>query len=96
MGEWRKATCTELILSSYSKEGIIGRLFASEEDDDGNIVPRARIIFELVEGVIVFPFEVPEAVSNPNNKRIAIGLAVTGAAAAQSATGTIKGYEDDI
>ena len=96
VGNGRKVTCTELVLGSYSKEGIIGRLFASEEDGDGNVIPRARIVFELVEDTFPYPFEISETVSNPNNKRMAIGLAVTGIAAAQNATGTIKGYGDSI
>ena len=96
VGEGKKVTCTEGIIGTYSKEGIIGRLFASEEDGDGNIIPRARIVFELVEDTFPYPFEISETVSNPNNKRMAIGLAVTGIAAAQNATGTIKGYSDSI
>ena len=96
VGEGKKVTCTEGIIGSYSKEGIIGRLFASEEDGDGNVIPRARIVFELVEDTFPYPFEISETVSNPNNKRMAIGLAVTGIAAAQNATGTIKGYSDSI
>ena len=96
VGNGRKVTCTEGIIGTYSKEGIIGRVFASEEDGDGNIIPRARIVFELVEDTFPYPFEISETVSNPNNKRMAIGLAVTGIAAAQNATGTIKGYSDSI
>lgn len=96
VGNGRKVTCTEGIIGTYSKEGIIGRLFASEEDGDGNVIPRARIVFELVEDTFPYPFEISETVSNPNNKRMAIGLAVTGIAAAQNATGTIKGYSDSI
>ena len=96
VGEGKKVTCTEGIIGSYSKEGIIGRLFASEEDGDGNVIPRARIVFELVDDTFPYPFQITETVSNPNNKRMAIGLAVTGVAAAQNATGTIKGYSDSI
>ena len=96
VGNGRKVTCTEGIIGTYSKEGIIGRLFASEEDGDGNVIPRARIVFELVEDTFPYPFQISETVSNPNNKRMAIGLAVTGIAAAQNATGTIKGYSDSI
>ncbi|MHA1287954.1 MAG: hypothetical protein ACTSPB_11185 [Candidatus Thorarchaeota archaeon] len=96
VGNGKKVTCTEGIIGTYSKEGIIGRLFASEEDGDGNIVPRARIVFELAGDTFPYPFEISETVSNPNNKRIAIGLAITGIAADQNATGTIKGYGDSI
>ena len=96
VGNGKKVTCTELVIGTYSKEGIIGRLFASEEDGDGNVIPRARIVFELVEDTFPYPFQISETVSNPNNKRMAIGLAVTGIAAAQNATGTIKGFSDSI
>ena len=96
VGNGRKVTCTELVFGTYSKEGVIGRLFASEEDGDGNVIPRARIVYELVDDAFPYPFQISETVSNPNNKRMAIGLAVTGIAAAQTATGTIKGYSDSI
>ena len=96
VGNGRKVTCTELVFGTYSKEGVIGRLFASEEDGDGNVIPRARIVYELVDDAFPYPFKISETVSNPNNKRMAIGLAVTGIAAAQTATGTIKGYSDSI
>ena len=92
VAEDERLTCTEAILSSYSKEGVIGRVFASEEDASGNIIPRARIICEIIGGVLSCPFIISETVRNPNNKRIAIGLAVTGVAAAQNATGTLKGF----
>lgn len=85
-------TCTEAIISSYSKEGILPRIFASEEDEDGNVVTRARIICELVTGVLPYPFAISESVENPNNKRIAIGIGVAGVAANQNATGVLKGY----
>ena len=96
VGEGKKVTCTEGVIGTYSKEGIVGRLFASEEDGDGNVIPRARIVFELVEDTFPYPFQISETVSNPNNKRMAIGLAVTGIAADQNATGTIKGFSDSI
>ena len=85
-------TCTGAIISSYSKEGIIARLFASEENEDGDVVTRARIACEIAGGSASCPLSVPESVANPNNKRIAIGLAVAGVAAAQTATGAMKGY----
>ena len=86
-------TCTGAIISSYSKEGIIARLFASEEDGDGNVVTRARVACEIAGGSASCPLSVPESVENPNNKRIAIGLAVAGVAAGQAATGAMKGYK---
>ena len=92
VAENQRLTCTEGVLSSYSKEGVIGRVFASEEDASGNVVPRARIICEIVGGALPCPFVISETVRNPNNKRIAIGLAGAGVAAAQNATGTLKGF----
>ena len=92
VAEGERATCTEAMLSSYSKEGVIGRVFASEEDADGNIIPRARVVCELVTGVLPCNFQISETVRNPNNKRIALGLAVTGVAGAQNATGFLKGF----
>ena len=94
VAENERLTCTEGMLSSYSKEGVIGRVFASEEDASGNVVPRARIICEIVGGIASCPFVISETVRNPNNKRIAIGLAVAGVAAAQNATGTLKGFSE--
>ena len=96
VGNGKKVTCTELIFGSYSKEGVIGRLFASEEDASGNVVPRARIVWEITDDTFPYPFGISETVANPNNKRIAIGLAVTGIVADQNATGTLKGYGHPI
>ncbi len=92
VAEGEVITCTGAILSSYSKEGVIIRLFASEEDGDRNVVTRARVACEIAGGSASCPLSVPESVANPNNKRIAIGLAVAGVAAAQTATGAMKGY----
>ena len=88
-------TCTGAIISSYSKEGILVRLFASEENADGDVVTRARVACEIAGGIASCPLSVPESVANPNNKRIAIGLAVAGVAAGQAATGAMKGYRHD-
>ena len=96
VGNGQQVTCTEAMLGSYTKEGVIGRVFASEEDASGNVIPRARVVCEIIGGVLPCPFQISETVFNPNNKRIAIGLAVTGVAAAQTATGTLKGFSNSI
>ena len=96
VGNGKKVTCTEGLFTATTSGGILGRLFVSEEDADGNVVPRGRIPFEVADDTITYVFGISETASNPNNKRIAIGLAVTGNIAAQKATGTIKGFEETI
>lgn len=96
VGNGKQVTCTEAIIGTYSKEGIIARVFASEEDASGNVIPRARCVCEIAGGVLACRFSISETVTNPNNKRIAMGLAISGVAAAQTATGTLKGYGHNI
>jgi hypothetical protein len=87
VAENQKITCTEMIITSTSKEGIIGRIFASEEDGSGNRVTRARVIFEIVDDILPYPLEISETVENPNNLKMSIGIAVKGKANDQTATG---------
>ncbi|MCK5216596.1 MAG: hypothetical protein KAJ93_02345 [Methanosarcinales archaeon] len=96
VGEGKKVTCTEGLFTATTSGGILGRLFVSEEDSEGNVVPRGRIPFEVADDTITYVFGISETASNPNNKRIAIGLAVAGNLANQKATGTIKGFEEDM
>ena len=96
VAEGKKVTCTEGLFTATTSGGILGRLFVSEEDADGNVVPRGRIPFEIADDILQYVFGISETASNPNNKRIAIGLAVTGNLANQKATGTLKGFEETI
>ena len=94
VAEGEKVTCTQAIVSSATSGGVQIRLFATEEDADGNTLTRGRVPIEIAGGTSNVTFSVSETVSNPNNKRISIGLSVTaaGTAANQSATGALKGY----
>lgn len=94
VAEGEKVTCTQAIVSSATSGGVQIRLFATEEDADGNTLTRGRIPIEIASGTSNVTFSVSETVSNPNNKRISIGLSITaaGTAANQSATGALKGY----
>lgn len=96
VGTGQKVTCTEGIFGASTTGGVIGRLFASEEDASGNVVSRARITFEVADSQITYPFQISETVSNPNGKRIAIGLAVAGKVANQTGTGSLKGFGEAI
>lgn len=96
VGTGKKVTCTEGIFGASTSGGVIGRLFASEEDASGNVVPRARIIFEVADSQITYPFQISETVTNPNGKRIAIGLAAKGKLANQTGTGSLKGFNEGM
>lgn len=94
VAENETVTCTSAILGSITSGGVEIRLFATEEDADGNTITRARLPFEIAAGTLHASFAVSETVKNPNNNRISLGLVVkaAGAAANQTATGALKGY----
>ena len=94
VAEGETITCTEAILGSVTSGGVQIRLFATEEDADGNTLTRGRLPIEIVSGSLDLTFSVSESVYNPNNKRMSIGLVVkaAGTAANQSVTGALKGY----
>jgi len=96
IGNGKRITCTEVIFGCSTSGGVIVRLFASEEDDDGNVVTRARMTWEIADDIIYIPLQLSETVENPNNKRIAIGIALKGKVANQTATATLKGYSETI
>lgn len=96
VGTGKKVTCTEGVFGASTTGGVIGRIFASEEDASGNIVSRARIIFEVADDTFPYRFGISETVENPNGKRMAIGLAVKGKLANQTGTGTLKGFTEAI
>ncbi|MCK4686631.1 MAG: hypothetical protein KAT66_00715 [Candidatus Lokiarchaeota archaeon] len=94
VAEGETITCTEAILGSVTSGGVQIRLFATEEDADGNTLTRGRLPFEIVSGSLDSTFSVSESIKNTNNKRMSIGLVVksAGTAANQSVTGALKGY----
>lgn len=94
VAENETVSCTQAIVSSATSGGVQMRLFATEEDADGNTLTRGRIPVEVVGGTVNVAFLVSETVKNPNNNRMSLGLVVksAGAASNQSATGALKGY----
>ena len=88
----------EAICSSTSAGGVYISIFASEEDATGNVVTRARRPFRINDTTISMVFAISEVVSNPNNKLIAFGAAVTAATGApvQDAEVTLIGYTRPI
>ena len=93
-----KVTGIEAVCSSTTSGGVYISIFASEEDASGNVVTRARIPFRINDTTLAMKFELPEQVSNPNDKLIAFGAAVTGAtgAANQDCEVTLKGFTESI
>ena len=94
VAENETVTCTQGKVTSVTNAGVRARLFVSEESATGNVVTRGRLPITVIGGSVDFPLNIPESVSNPNNKRIALGIAVksAGIAANQSANGTLKGF----
>lgn len=91
-------TSVDGVFGCTSSGGVQFSIFASEESASGNVVARSRIPFKMEAGTIDLDFELPEAVSNPNGKRIAIGVAVTASTGAvnQKASAWISGYTETI
>lgn len=88
-----QAIVTDIFLGCSTNGGVTWRLFYSDEDEDtGDIVTRGQFSVHIADDILHIPLKVPRKVSNPNGKRIAIGLAVQGPVAAQKGTGTIAGY----
>lgn len=88
---------TDIILGCATNGGVTWRLFISDEDEDtGEVVTRGRLSVSVADDTLHLPIKLPLKVANPNGKRIAIGLAVQGAVANQTGTGTIRGYCKEI
>lgn len=88
-----QAVITDIIIGCSTNGGVKWRLFRSDEDEDtGDVVTRGRLSVAIADNSLPHTMKLPFRVSNPNGKRIAIGLAVQGPVAVQKGTGTIWGY----
>lgn len=88
-----QAVVTDIILGCPTNGGVTWRLFKSDEDEDtGDVVTRGRMSVTVADNSLHLPMKLPLKISNPNGKRIAVGLAVQGLVANQKGTGTIRGY----
>lgn len=88
-----QAIVTDIILGCSTNGGVKWRLFVSDEDEDtGDVVTRGKLSVTIADDTLPHTMKLPFRVSNPNGKRIAIGLAVQGPVAVQKGTGTIWGY----
>jgi len=92
-----QAIVTDIILGCSTNGGVKWRLFKSQEDEDtGDVVTRGRMSVSVADAAMHIPLNIPVKVSNPNGKRIAIGLAVQGKVANQEGIGTIRGFCKEI
>ena len=88
-----QAVVTDIIVGCSTNGGVTWRLFKSDEDEaTGDIVTRGRMSVTIADDVLHLPMKLPLKLSNPDGKRIAVGLGVQGLLAAQKGTGTIRGY----
>jgi len=88
-----QAIVTDIIIGCSTNGGVKWRLFKSDEDEDtGDVVTRGQLSVTIADDTLPYPMKLPFRVSNPNGKRIALGLAVQGPVAVQKGTGTIWGY----
>lgn len=91
----KRCVVTDILISTQSKEGIIFRAFKSDKVGD-NIVTRGRYSATMVEDALPLEFNLPFSVENPYGDRIALGLAVSGIADNQGASGSFRYYCEDI
>ena len=88
-----QAIITDVILGCSTNGGVKWRVFKSEEDaDTGDVVTRGRLSVSVADAAMHIPLKIPVKVSNPEGKRIAVGLAVQGKVANQEGIGTMRGY----
>jgi len=82
---------TDMMIGISSNGGCVFRIFATEEDANGNTVTIGQLSIRMNgPGTIDRSFNTPLIVSNPNSKNMAIGIAASAITGTQSATGTIR------
>jgi hypothetical protein len=82
---------TDMMIGISSNGGCVFRIFATEEDANGNTVTIGQLSIEMNgPATIDRSFNLPLVVSNPNSKNKAIGIAAIALSGTQSATGTIR------
>ncbi len=80
---------SDVKIGSYSGETIF-RIFMTEEDANGNLVPIGQDSAELSSTIISQAFKLPIVVKNPNGKRIAMGIAVKSRQGTPAVTGSFR------
>lgn len=96
VAENEKVTVTQAILGSTTSGGTNVVMFATEEDEDGDLITRGCSTIEVANSTAVVDFAPWKTISNPNNVKKSVGLAVNGNLAAQKCTGTLKGFTEAI
>ena len=87
-----RCVVTDIVLGCITNGGVVWRLFRTFTIH-GNQTTRGRLSIEVADSTLNHAWEMPVSVCNPNGKRIAIGLAVSGIVANQKGTGTIRYFD---
>ena len=96
VAENEKITVTQAILGSTTSGGVNVVMFATQEDEDGDLITRGCVTIEVSNATPYPEFKPWKIISNPNNVRKSVGLAVNGNSPAQKCTGTLKGFTETI
>lgn len=96
IAENESVTVTQVIGGSTTSGGVNMVLFASQEDADGNVVTRGQRTIEIANNTLDPEFVPWITISNENNKKKSVGLAVNGNLANQKSTATITGFIEDM
>lgn len=87
-----KVTVTQFIIGSTTSGGVNVSLFATHEDDDGDLITRGCATVEVVSNTAIGELKPWLTISNTSNVRKSVGLAVNGNSPSQKCTGTLKGF----
>ena len=91
-----KVTVTQFIVGSTTSGGVNVVAFATQEDDDGDLITRGCATVEIANNTAIGEFKPWHTISNTSNVRKSVGLAVNGNSPAQKCTGTLKGFLEDM
>ena len=96
IAENESVTVTQFILGSTTSGGVNVALFATQEDDDGDLITRGCATVEVANNTAIGELKPWMTIENTSNVRKSVGLAVNGNLANQKCTGTLKGFLEDI
>lgn len=96
LAENESVTVTQAIIGSTTSGGVNVVCFVTEEDASQNTITRGRRIVEIANNTNDIEFVPWITITNPNNLRKAVGLAVNGNLSNQKCTGSLVGFIEAI
>ena len=91
-----KVSVTQFIVGSTTSGGVNVSLFATHEDEDGDLITRGCATVEVADNTAIGELKPWLTIENTSNVRKSVGLAVNGNLAAQKCTGTLKGFLEKL